>query len=67
MPKIQWKNLPPALRDHLVDRLRERDGRRWNIAGPRGLIRWKGVSSFAGEDQSTQSHMEAPVPALSER
>ena len=24
MPKIQWKNLPPALRDHLYDRLRER-------------------------------------------
>ena len=24
MPKIQWKNLPPALRDHLFDRLRER-------------------------------------------
>ncbi|HLF56482.1 MAG TPA: hypothetical protein VI942_06520 [Thermoanaerobaculia bacterium] len=24
MPKIQWTNLPPALRDHLFDRLRER-------------------------------------------
>lgn len=24
MPKIQWNNLPPALRDHLFDRLRER-------------------------------------------
>ncbi len=24
MPKIQWKVLPPALRDHLFDRLRER-------------------------------------------
>lgn len=24
MPKIQWSNLPPALRDHLFDRLRER-------------------------------------------
>ena len=24
MPKIQWINLPPALRDHLFDRLRER-------------------------------------------
>lgn len=24
MPKIQWTALPPALRDHLVDRLRER-------------------------------------------
>ena len=34
---------------------------------PRGLIQWKGVSSFAGEDQSTQSHLEAPVPPLSER
>ncbi|HYN22864.1 MAG TPA: hypothetical protein VE078_18025 [Thermoanaerobaculia bacterium] len=25
MPKIQWANLPPALRDHLFDRLRERE------------------------------------------
>jgi hypothetical protein len=24
MPKIQWTNLPPALRDHLFKRLRER-------------------------------------------
>ena len=24
MPKIQWVGLPPALRDHLIDRLRER-------------------------------------------
>ena len=24
MPKIQWENLPPVLRDHLFDRLRER-------------------------------------------
>ncbi len=24
MPKIQWTNLPPALRAHLFDRLRER-------------------------------------------
>jgi len=24
MPKIRWKDLPPALRDHLFDRLRER-------------------------------------------
>lgn len=24
MPKIQWTNLPPALRDYLFDRLRER-------------------------------------------
>jgi hypothetical protein len=24
MPKIQWSDLPPALRDHLFDRLRER-------------------------------------------
>jgi hypothetical protein len=24
MPKIQWTNLPPALRDHLFDRLHER-------------------------------------------
>lgn len=24
MPKIQWTNLPLALRDHLFDRLRER-------------------------------------------
>jgi hypothetical protein len=25
MPKIQWTNLPAALRDHLFDRLRERE------------------------------------------
>ena len=24
MPKIEWTNLPPALRDHLFDRLAER-------------------------------------------
>ncbi len=24
MPKIQWAHLPPALRDHLFDRVRER-------------------------------------------
>ena len=24
MPKIQWIDLPPALRDHLFDRVRER-------------------------------------------
>jgi hypothetical protein len=24
VPKIQWTNLPPAVRDHLFDRLRER-------------------------------------------
>ncbi|PYY11051.1 MAG: hypothetical protein DMG69_04870 [Acidobacteria bacterium] len=24
MPKIQWPDLPPALRDHLFERLRER-------------------------------------------
>jgi hypothetical protein len=25
VPKIQWSNLPPALRDHLFERLRERE------------------------------------------
>jgi transposase InsO family protein len=24
VPKVQWKDLPPALRDHLFDRLRDR-------------------------------------------
>jgi hypothetical protein len=24
MPKIRWKDFPPALRDHLFERLRER-------------------------------------------
>jgi hypothetical protein len=24
LPKIQWSDLPPALRDHLFDRLRDR-------------------------------------------
>jgi hypothetical protein len=24
VPKIQWTGLPPALRDHLFDRLRDR-------------------------------------------
>ena len=24
MPKVQWANLPPALREHLFERLRER-------------------------------------------
>jgi hypothetical protein len=25
VPKIQWTDLPPALRDHLFDRLRDRE------------------------------------------
>jgi len=25
MPKIRWKDLPPALREHLFERLRERE------------------------------------------
>jgi len=25
MPRIRWKDLPPALRDHLFERLRERE------------------------------------------
>ncbi len=25
MPRIRWTDLPPALRDHLFDRLRERE------------------------------------------
>ena len=25
MPKIQWNDLPPALRDHLLERARERE------------------------------------------
>jgi len=25
MPKIQWTDLPPALRDHLFERLRQRE------------------------------------------
>jgi len=25
MPRVQWSQLPPALRDHLFDRLRERE------------------------------------------
>jgi hypothetical protein len=38
MPKIRWNDLPPALRDHLFDRLRERkisaeDVYRLNLAG----------------------------------
>jgi len=24
MPKIRWKDLPPTLREHLIERLRER-------------------------------------------
>ncbi len=24
MPKVEWSGLPPALRDHLFERLRER-------------------------------------------
>lgn len=43
MPKIQWTNLPEALRDHLFDRLRERKispgaryarGYGWQAASP---------------------------------
>jgi hypothetical protein len=42
MPKIQWTSLPPALRDHLFDRLREREIsaedlyqlKQWRESGP---------------------------------
>ncbi len=42
MPKIQWTSLPPALRDHLFDRLREREVsaedlyqlKQWRESGP---------------------------------
>jgi hypothetical protein len=34
MPRIQWTGLPPALRDHLFDRLRKR-----KITAARWLLR----------------------------
>jgi len=39
MPRIRWSGLPPALRDHLFDRLRERKITAEDLQGLGGLAR----------------------------
>lgn len=46
MPKIQWTGLPPALRDHLLDRLRER---KITVEGLYQLKAWRELEPDAPE------------------
>lgn len=75
MPKIQWTNLPPALRDHLFERLRERKIRvedlyklkLWRESepdAPEGAW-WKDFGSFkiCGAGQFPKTFLVAGQPA----
>ncbi len=75
MPKIQWKNLPPALRDHLFDRLRERKitvenlyqlklWRETEPEGTEGLLYKDFVSfKFCGEGRDPKTFLLRGQPA----
>jgi len=72
MPKIQWTGLPPALRDHLFDRLRERkitaedlyQPETWRESDPDGLW-YKNFGSFkiCGEGKYPKTFLLAGQPA----
>ena len=75
MPKIQWTNLPPALRDHLFERLRERKikvedlyklklWRESEPDAPEGVW-WKDFESFkiCGEGQLPKTFLLPGQPA----
>jgi hypothetical protein len=79
MPKIQWTNLPPALRDHLFDRLRERKvtaedlyrlklWRESEPEAPDGLW-WKDFGSFkvCGEGQYPTTFLLRGQPAKGQK
>lgn len=48
MPKIQWTDLPPALREHLFDRLRER---KITVEDLYKLKLWRTTVGVQGETQ----------------
>jgi len=75
MPKIQWTNLPPALRDYLFERLRERKIKvedlyklkLWRESEPDATEGpwWKDFGSFkiCGEGQFPKTFLLAGQPA----
>ena len=79
MPKIEWTNLPPALRDHLFDRLRERKvtaehlyrlklWRESEPEAPEGLW-WRDVGSFkvCGEGKYPKTFLLRGQPAKGQK
>ncbi len=79
MPKIEWTNLPPALRDHLFDRLRERKitaedlyrlklWRESEPEAPDGLW-WRNFGSFkvCGEGKSPKTFLLRGQPAKGQK
>jgi hypothetical protein len=79
VPKIRWTGLPPALRDHLFERLRERKisaddlyqlklWRESEPEAPEGLW-YKDFGSFkiCGEGQYPKTFLLRGQPALGER
>jgi hypothetical protein len=79
MPKIQWSDLPPALRDHLFERLRERKItvedlyklKRWRESEPEAPEgRWyKDFGSFTicGKGKFPKTFLLAGQPARGRR
>jgi len=53
--KVQWTNLPPALRDHLFDRVRERKISAEDLCG---LLAGKPVHRIAADHRSRVARVE---------
>jgi len=75
MPRIRWSDLPPALRDHLFDRPRERKTsaedlyclklwREWDPGAPEGTL-YKDFGSFkiCGEGEYPKTFLLWDQPA----
>ena len=79
MPKIQWTNLPPALRDHLFDRLLERkitaedlyQLKLWRVSEPEAPdgLWWKDFGSFkvCGEGKYPKTFLLRAQPAKGQK
>lgn len=79
MPRIQWNNLPPALREHLFDRLRERkitvddlyQLKIWRESGPEAPdgLWFKDFGSFkiCGEGKCPKTFLLPGQPAKGQR
>lgn len=79
MPRIQWTNLPPALRDHLFDRLRDRkitvedlyhlkSWRESEPLAPEGLwVKDFGSFKICGEGQYPKTFLLRGQPAKGEK
>jgi hypothetical protein len=79
MPKIRWEDLPPALREHLFDRLRERkisaedlyELKRWRESEPEAPdgAWYKGFGSFkvCGEGEFPKTFLLRGQPARGRR